>query len=272
MDADMSPDLSDLRFTDLSGAEVLPHWLETSTPPLTFRAWVRVPHVPEQDVGAIYMWYGNADAEDASDAAATFHFWDGFDGDALADTWISNGEYELANGRLMITNGAVYSFAPLTEAPGWVAEARMRWPNDDDDENPSGVFVGSDAGVVNGVDYVRLYRGGNGLSADVAVNGNSAFGQINIMAQSPQDQLDWMRVGTGPDLARMGWGHAPPPATANLDPSAELETDLYVWLGEAGGIGVVSPGDIFDVEIDAVLVRRFEQFRPETSQGPEDDV
>lgn len=272
IDEDMNPDLSDLRFTDASGTELLPHWLETSVPTISFRAWVRVPEVPEDDIGSIYMWYGNPNATDASDAAATFHFWDGFDGNELSDTWTSNGEYVVAGGTLTITNGSVYSAMEITEAPGWVAEARMRWPNDDDNHAGSGVQIGSEPGFVGDVDFVTLSRGNMGLVAALVVNGDVVFNQIDVPMPTPPDELEWLRVGAGPDQARMGWGHAPAPASSDIDANGELETELYLWLGENDGVGLAEPEDIFDLEIDAVVVRRFEQLRPSTSQGPEEDV
>lgn len=274
IDPEMNGDLSDLRFTAESDSDqLLPHWLETQSPGVSFRAWVRVPFVPAEDVGVIYMWYGNEDAEDVSDPVATFHFWEPFDGDELADLWASNGEYEVANGRLTVTNGSVYTLEPLVDAPGWIVDARMRWPNNDFADAGSGLIMGSLPGVMPGISYVRVHRGSEGFQIDAVVDGMGVPSDgDNPPLPFQATTMEWHRIGNGPDIARGGWTHVPPPPSNNIDMNAVIDEEMYVWFGETGGTGVVNPGDIYDVEIDTMLVRRFEELQPAISRGPEEDV
>ena len=272
-DEDMNADLSDLRFTDDTVTEVLPHWLEDSVAPVSFVVWVRVPHVPANDVGAIYMYYGNAAASDVSDPAATFHFWDDFDGNDIDATWAADGDYEVAGGTLTVSSGSVYSVAPVTEAPGWVLEARMRWPNTDTNENQTGLTLGNFQGSSPGITHVGMHVGvGQPLGVDASIDGVSVFGQNNVFPALDLMQFGWLRVGTGPDTARFGWTHNAPTQLWDIDHHGdEFDDDLYVWLGGANGHGIGASDPVYDVEYDTVLVRRFELSPPEGALGVEED-
>ena len=78
----MNSDFSDIRFTDLDGVNLLPHWRESYTEFVTADFWVKVPSIPSSGA-TIYMYYGNPSALSARDGETTFEFFDGFEGGSL---------------------------------------------------------------------------------------------------------------------------------------------------------------------------------------------
>ncbi len=71
------PTYADVRFTDSDGVTLLRHWLEESgAGSATF--WVKVPYLAADTPRTIWVYYGNASAKTASDAAGTFDFFDDF--------------------------------------------------------------------------------------------------------------------------------------------------------------------------------------------------
>jgi hypothetical protein len=79
-DADMQPDLDDIRFVDSDDSNELSHWRESYNASSFATFWVEVPSIPSGDK-TIYMYYGNDAASSASDGDATFVFFDDFSGD-----------------------------------------------------------------------------------------------------------------------------------------------------------------------------------------------
>ena len=74
------PDGADLRFLDADGSTVLPCWIETWDPVAeTATVWVRVTDLPAAGTKEGSLLYGNPGAAAASDGAATFLFYSGFE-------------------------------------------------------------------------------------------------------------------------------------------------------------------------------------------------
>jgi len=85
-DANAKLNYGDVRFTDSASFEELEwavsfsYWQEKDG---TF--WVKVPEIPADSSKTVYMYYGNAEAQSASDGDATFEFFDDFEDDTLSD-------------------------------------------------------------------------------------------------------------------------------------------------------------------------------------------
>jgi flagellin-like protein len=77
-DSDMQVNYEDLRFID-SGGNELDHWIESTGDPAS--VWVEIPTISASSTATIYLYYGNAAASSASDADATFVFFDSFEDD-----------------------------------------------------------------------------------------------------------------------------------------------------------------------------------------------
>lgn len=75
-DADMQPDFDDIRFTDTNGTTLLDYWLESKSDSSTATFWVEVPTITGSSNKNIYVYYGNADATNASNGENTFLFFD----------------------------------------------------------------------------------------------------------------------------------------------------------------------------------------------------
>ncbi|NLE35713.1 MAG: DUF2341 domain-containing protein [Bacteroidales bacterium] len=76
----VNSDGSDIRFTSSDGVTELSFWLENWTYGTSGTLWVRIPLLSEASDNIIYMYYGNDQAENASDGDLTFEFFDDFSG------------------------------------------------------------------------------------------------------------------------------------------------------------------------------------------------
>ena len=74
-DSEMQPDFDDLRFVDSNG-NILDYWIKNHSTSNYAHIWVKVPIIPANSTISIWMYYGNPDAESASDI--TFEFFDDF--------------------------------------------------------------------------------------------------------------------------------------------------------------------------------------------------
>jgi len=92
-DVDMQSDFDDIRFVDSDDSTELSHWRESYTASTSATFWVKVPSIPSGSK-TIYMYYGNATANSASDGNATFVFFDDFEEHAIGtdpDGWTDQG-------------------------------------------------------------------------------------------------------------------------------------------------------------------------------------
>jgi hypothetical protein len=90
-------DFGDLRFTDDDGAASLNYWIEDYSPGLCATAWVRVPYIPAHGKTSIYLYYGNANANDQSNGKETFYFFDDFNDCDISDWNIISGTWHANN-------------------------------------------------------------------------------------------------------------------------------------------------------------------------------
>ncbi|MEJ2536008.1 MAG: DUF2341 domain-containing protein, partial [Calditrichia bacterium] len=81
----------DVRFTESDGVTQIDHWIESwDDVGESAVIWVEVPSVAALSSADIYMYFGNALADDGSDGRATFEFFDDFESDYLGSNgWTS---------------------------------------------------------------------------------------------------------------------------------------------------------------------------------------
>jgi hypothetical protein len=65
-DTNMQNDFEDLRFTDVTGTTVIPHWIETFTSGVSAQVWVPVASLPARGVTSLYLYYDNVSATTTS--------------------------------------------------------------------------------------------------------------------------------------------------------------------------------------------------------------
>lgn len=76
----LKPDFSDVRFVLPDGETILPFFLEKisgARPHRTAHFFLKIPEIPQEGI-SLYVYYGNPLAKNASDAEATFDFYDDF--------------------------------------------------------------------------------------------------------------------------------------------------------------------------------------------------
>jgi hypothetical protein len=151
-------DCDDLRFTDSTGVNILPYWIEDSanaSDAVTCNAadvdvWVRVTSIPSAGA-TIYMYYGNASATTGSSGASTFPFFDGFTGASLnSTTWATpTGAVSVANGEATITTGAIYTNSSiLAGSQNYIYEHRTKWTTTTG--SYAGLIIGEDQDIIGG--------------------------------------------------------------------------------------------------------------------------
>jgi len=87
-----NPDFSDIRFTSEDGVSELPYWIEEKVDGNYAIVWVKIPYIPKYPEKAfIYLYYGNPEAETASNGKATFLFFDDFEDKDVSDWKLSRG-------------------------------------------------------------------------------------------------------------------------------------------------------------------------------------
>jgi hypothetical protein len=88
-------DFKDIRFTASDAQTPLPYYRENIEGPTGSRKavfWVKVPQIPQDGI-TFYLYYGNADAEDLSDANKTFDFFEDFSASQLdKNKWVLHVE------------------------------------------------------------------------------------------------------------------------------------------------------------------------------------
>ena len=142
-------DFADIRFTATDKETLLSHYLESITgdkPARIATYYVKVPQLPEGGL-KIYLYYGNPDAIDMSDAEKVFDLFDDFNEELNPLKWEIetklNGEYDVSNSLLKLDAAGIISkdyqieegiieYRAKSEA-GYEARAIIR----EDKENPS---------------------------------------------------------------------------------------------------------------------------------------
>lgn len=104
---EMESDGSDIRFTADGCCDQLCYYIESGINTSSTIVWVNIPLIDAGATETIYLFFGNSDAEAASDAECTFTFYAGFDGDytnfdylcgSISDSTVMDGDLNLSWG------------------------------------------------------------------------------------------------------------------------------------------------------------------------------
>lgn len=77
----MSSTFDDIRFTNATGTELMPYWIEYFEEGVKATIWVKIDTIPPFGEGQFYMYFGNPTAENVSNPQETFIFFDDFEED-----------------------------------------------------------------------------------------------------------------------------------------------------------------------------------------------
>lgn len=255
-DADMSPDYADLRFTDESGAELLPYWIEWELGPVEAYLWVRVPAIAADDITTIRMYYGNPNATPGTNGFDTFLFFDDFEtGQLDASKWKSTAPVTVESGRLKITKGAVYTAKPAAGFPDTTVEVRAMWANE---MNVSFSRIGIGQAQQELPDLMNITTGGWTNVWD---------GKKNIKPQNenacPTDVMNITGISTNAAeiYPRCNRYYSPP-----IDLGVAF--NYYLTLGHGWG-KLAELNETTDMDIDWIMVRRHAKPDPVTIVGGE---
>lgn len=128
LDGKMQPGLEDIRFATssnlMANGPTVPHWVETAAGANSI-VWVNVPLLPAGYTN-FFMFYGHANATNASDAGQVFAIYDDFStGPLNTNTWSGTGS--IGGGELALGTGqSVKSIREFDQAAGWRLDYRLR--------------------------------------------------------------------------------------------------------------------------------------------------
>lgn len=256
-DSDMSPDYADLRFTDESGTELLPYWVEWELGPVEAFVWVRVPVLPADDITTIRMYYGNPNAAPASSGFDTFLFFDDFEAGQLdAAKWKATAPVTFESGLLRITRGAVYTNKTAASFPDTTVEVRAVWANQGN-VDPGRIGVGQ--AQVSVPDLVHMWFGGWQTSV---YDGEKIIWSQNENPGSPDLMNIWGITADASDVH--------PRYHRNYSPALDIAVafNYYLIIGHTSG-KLAELQEIRDVDVDWILVRRHADPDPVTLVGGE---
>jgi hypothetical protein len=242
----------------------IPHWFEYVTVPEEVAAWVRVPHIPANDAVQLWMYYGNPDADSASDGDATMFFADDFESGMLdANKWASTDQYALANGVLTVQTGAVYSNDPVI-AEGMLLQMRAEAGGYEQTPYFSDVMSAHAQDMSINYAYLRL----DGEALVVQYSDGMTSGPQNAVYLGNLDQNYFRDVG----LARTsGEAHFRMWLPANsISYGSDQDGDHYIVLGHYMGASSGTT-DVHDMTFDAAFVRRFAFEEPTVAIGAEEN-
>ncbi len=132
----------DIRFTDINGNE-LNYWIENwDHSSMDAKVWVNVSEIPGNGDAKIKMYYGNPSARSSSNGAATFEFFDDFDGTSLDTSrwkvdWGKN--YRIYEGKLIVGSNTeirttiAFPQPKIFEARVWITNAAFFYASAEDD-------------------------------------------------------------------------------------------------------------------------------------------
>jgi len=155
----MNLDCSDLRFSDVSGAQGLSYWLDSGCNTANTKAWVKVPSIPASSSTDIHMYYGNPVAVSASSGPGTFEFFDDFSSSLdWTNKWVSNnhGLYSVSGGLLALSDGG-FTFSDCLNSQqnfsnGYAIEARLKVVGTE----PCELYLGSEGSKAQGTSKEKL--------------------------------------------------------------------------------------------------------------------
>lgn len=258
-DDDMLVDFSDLRFVDAMGTP-LPHWIEQYTAPIEALVWVKVPAIAPAATTDIEMCYGNPDAQDASDGAATFHFFDGFDGNTLDPTkWEATSPVSFSLGALKVPKGAVYSKGSPGSFPNLLIETKFRMTQDPNGALPVLRISSAQAPLtpMMHITPAAIYYGNSGMelyfSGMIQNNMGCCDGGVNTVYGLAVDE---------------GNVYAIAQRKFSVTAKATWKKPFFVGLGHEL-MKNAGESELFDLSVEWLLIRKFTTIEPTTEVGPE---
>ncbi|MBY0538355.1 DUF2341 domain-containing protein [Patescibacteria group bacterium] len=84
-DSNMQSDFDDLRFTAGDGLTTVPFWIERVVASTEAIVWVRMPLLPANDIGTVFMYYGSSTVGSQSNGPSTFDAFDDFEDNNITE-------------------------------------------------------------------------------------------------------------------------------------------------------------------------------------------
>lgn len=256
-DSDMLPDYADLRFTDETGTDLLPYWIELDTGPVKAYVWIRAPLIVADDITTIRMYYGNPNAAAGSDGFATFLFFDDFEAGQLdATKWKATAPIKVEFGQLKLTQGSVYTNKTASSFPGTTLEARAQWHAYEPNAGVSKLMAAQAQTDLANLIFIWFGGGLQGWDGQKFFSPqNENVGSIDAM------NIHGLSLDSTDIWPRFNRGYSP-------SITMQLPYSYYVILGHPDG-KLAQQKETRDIDVDWILVRRHAKPDPVTLIGGE---
>ena len=196
-DTDMRADFGDLRVYDATSKMLLPYWIESKTDSSTATVWFKT-----GSNNAVYLLFGNSAATSAANAAATFDFFDGFDGTAIDSTkWtLTNSTgFSVSGGVLKGTNTNGRLTSKATFSDGVVLEMKAKTTTKAGSGQTIGGFYLSAAnniGILNHPGSAYFRNDGGWIVSNTEIPANNMLYSLKVK-NTTTVQLSILNLDTG---------------------------------------------------------------------------
>jgi len=172
---------NDIRITLEDGITEIPFWIEEWNSGIQATIWIRVPNIPTSG-STIYMYYGNAIANSASNGISTFRFFDDFE--SWNATPGSTGWEDKASVPSSLTdqtsavyNGKIYSIGGYANSPGNPENKNYEYDPDMDTWTEKAPMPTARSGML-GIEFngkIYVFGGVTGVGTATGVNKNEVY-------------------------------------------------------------------------------------------------
>ena len=108
-DSDMNSNFTDIRFVDSVNNQELGYWVESKLDSNWVSVWVNVPELNASINSTIFLYYGNSNASDDSNAQVVFLLYDDFDATNSSKWSAIEGSQTVSGGKLQMDNDWIQS-------------------------------------------------------------------------------------------------------------------------------------------------------------------
>jgi len=289
-DDNMKTDFSDLRFTWYNATtnmeQEIPYWIQNKMDSAYAEVWIKVPEILNntyysEENTTVHMYYGNPSASSASNGTETFDFFDDFNDNLLdANKWntpIESGGITLeeTGGELRISGtateiaGSAYIFSKINIAQSLVIDYKVSLSGNGSGYHALDTGIHKDDSFNNFMAWYPTVdptpRNALGLyhEMDEGVETIYVFDDTDVDGKY-HDYRIIFNISTGCGEFFLDGSSKGTEAVGGL----QNTSTLYVCLRGA----TVNVGDVLDLRIDDVRVRKYSSPEPTISTGAEQTI
>ncbi|MGI6278198.1 MAG: DUF2341 domain-containing protein [Patescibacteria group bacterium] len=262
----MQDDCDDLRVTD-KGGNIIPHWIEENNPgcnDANTKIWTKVPTVYDgTDATTVYVYYGNAQANNAENGDNVFEFFDDFGGNQInTNKWdiVDPIGFSINSGELRGTNNTGRIKSVDTFSGPIIQEVKARTVTVATNGQTIGGFWDSSSDGFSflnhpSTDYIRNNSSWTALSGERVPRSNVPY-SISFVATASSVILTTTNLNTGAQIYQNTF--------------TNTVSNESIMLGRRADNNTYGGGQSYDSYWDWIIVRQYAISEPTTSLDSEE--